>query len=147
MIFVFFTLGSRSSVVENSQHITPDYKFLYVFVFVLSNLQGKETKQIQYNILTYKHCYLYLYKYENVCLFVCSRFSRPFRNRLGNRLAQSISIFLLDLSVNLKSNYRKTKGGRNLILFAKKLASHREKFTGNVFPKSGQLCVMPVCLK
>ena len=36
---------------------------------------------------------MYLYEYENVCLCVClcvySRFSRPFRNRLGNTLTQS----------------------------------------------------------
>ena len=38
--------------------------------------------------------YLYLYKYENVCLSVCSCFSRPFRNRLGNPLAQSCLLLL-----------------------------------------------------
>ena len=54
-------------------------------------------------------------------------------------------------SVNLKSFYRKTKGGRNLILFAKKLTGHTEKFTGIFFSKRGKFVLfffaMPVSLK
>ena len=41
----------------------------------------------------------------------------------------------LRLTVNLKNDYRNTKGGRNLIIFAKKSTGHREKFTGKKCPK------------
>ena len=48
--------------------------------------------------ITWTKRHLYLYKYENVCLSVCvcgfSRFSRSFRNRLGNPLAQSCLLLL-----------------------------------------------------
>ena len=54
----------------------------------------------------------------------------------------------------MKSGYKKTKGVRNIILFAKNLTGHREKFTGKKFAQKwpGFLCffvvvVMPFCLK
>ena len=46
---------------------------------------------------------------------------------------RGISLFLYffkDFSVNLKSDYRKNKRGRNVISFANKLTEHREKYTG-----------------
>ena len=49
------------------------------------------------------------------------------------------SIFIKDFSVNLTSDYRKTKAGRNLILFANKLIGQRQKFTGNIFAQKGQV--------
>ena len=45
-------------------------------------------------------------------------------------------------------DYRKTKGGKNLILFESKLTGHREKFTGKLFAQKWPgFFVMPVCLK
>ena len=56
-------------------------------------------------------------------------------------------LFLYDFSVNLKSDYRKkTKGGRNLILFAKKLTGHTEKFTGIFFQTWPVFFVFLLCL-
>ena len=53
----------------------------------------------------------------------------------------------LTFFVNSKSDYRKNRGGGNLILFAKKLKGHTEKFTGIFFPKVTRFFVMPFCLK
>ena len=52
--------------------------------------------------------------------------------------------YISDFSVNLKNDYRKTKVGRNLILFAYKLTGHRAKFIGKILLKRDQVFVMPV---
>ena len=44
-------------------------------------------------------------------------------------------------------DFRKTKGGRNLILFANKLTEHRKFTEFFFFPKIARFFVMPVCLK
>ena len=85
--------------------------------------------------------YLYLYKYEIVCLSVClfaffSAISKPIGIPFGTKLLFipgkflkqyylkkcfkrycPFSLFLYDFSVNLKSDNRKNKLDRNLILF------------------------------
>ena len=66
---------------------------------LLYDLEYKnKTKNSHTHIYCTFYMYLYLYKYENVCLFVClsvcSRLSRPFRNRLGNPLAPSYLLLL-----------------------------------------------------
>ena len=100
-------------------------------------------------------CVLYVcistYKYENICVSVClfaffSAISKPIgipfgikllftpgkvkNNTIKRNVLKSYCPFIY-LSEGLKSDYRKTKLGRNLILFAKKLTGHREKFNGN----------------
>ena len=62
-------------------HLIPTVSVVLVFVWLFDNRASFHILELDF---TY---YLYLYKYKNiclfVCLFVCSRFSRPFRNRLG----------------------------------------------------------------
>ena len=117
-------------------------KFLHTCTFKAHHCSFKTT---QYSS---RRQALYISTYINtkmfVCVSVCSPFSRPCGIRLGYPLAQRcfirprmgskiiifqkkifsrmsycpFSIFLEDFSVNLKSNYAKTNGDRNEILFA-----------------------------
>ena len=48
-------------------------------------------------------------------------------------------ISLRDVSVNLKSNYLKTNGDRNEILFAHKSTRKRQKLENEILPKSAHI--------
>ena len=110
------------------------------------------------------------FKHENVCLFVCSCFLGHFEpdwETIWHKAAfcflecpkiflkcvffckELLHLFYISLIFlcKLKSDYRKNKGGRNLILFAKELAGYRKKITGNFFPKTCQFFVVPVYVK
>ena len=72
--------------------------FLSIYLYHLPTVLSLHTQLVLTNLM--EMVYIYLYKYKNVCLSVCSPFSGPIRHRLGYLLAQNCFCFWEGLNTN-----------------------------------------------